>query len=202
MRFLKEHFDSVVRLIVFQIGIAIFSFFLYTAAGAISTDNTSSLTMKICISVFSIIFYLTLIHTMMWEEGAKDKIRVDAGRAEKQSFKGLGIAFYANVINFVITGIAVIFMAVYMLGGPDGFKTAFGVLNLVFRMTLSMYLGIIQAAFYAFSAGEDLYFFLQSIGFFVIPVITIISAHVSYTLGHNEKRLFGFLGNGTKSNKK
>ena len=202
MRFLKEHFDNIVRLFVFQIGIAIFSFFLTTAAGAISKDNTSSLTVKVCISVFSILFYLTLVHTMMWEEGAKDKIRVDAGRAEKRAFKGLGMAFYANVINFVITGIAVVVMAIYMMGGPAGFKTAFGFLNLVFRMLLCMYLGVVQAIFYAFSANEDLYFFLQTIGYFVIPVITIISAHISYTLGHKEKRLFGFLGSGSKGTKK
>ena len=198
MRFIKEHFDNIVRLIIFQVGIAIFSFFLYTAVGAMSGENTSSLTVKVLISVFSILFYFTLIHTMMWEEGAKDRIRVDSGRAVRQKFKGAGTAFFANVLNFLITGIAVLLMAVYVAGGPEGFKTAFGVLNLVFRLILSMYLGVIQAVFVAAEANADLYFFLQAIGYFLAPLLTIVAAHVSYSLGYAEKRIFGFLSSKKK----
>ena len=202
MRFFKEHLDNIVRLIVFQVGIAIFSFFLYTAAGAISSDNTTSLGIKVGISVFSIVFYLTLIHTMMWEEGAKDKIRVQSGRSKKTAFKGMGIAFCANIFNFVITGIALISMATYMLGGSEWLKTVFGFMNLIFRMLLSMYLGIIQIICNPLAASEDLYFLMQTVCFFAFPVISIIGAHISYSLGYAERRIFGFLDVNNKNKKK
>ena len=85
MSFLKEHSDNIVKLIINQVGISIFAMFLYTAAAAIkSEDGGASLTFKVLISVFSIMFYLLLVYTIGWEIGAKDKIRIDGKRLERR----------------------------------------------------------------------------------------------------------------------
>ena len=88
MRFFKENSESIIRLIVNQIGITIFSFFLYTALGVMQKEGESSpLHFKVLISAFCVLFYFVLIYTVVWEIGAKDKIRIDAGRAEKQPLR-------------------------------------------------------------------------------------------------------------------
>ena len=74
MRFIKEHFDNIVKLFINQIGISIFAMFLYTAASAVEfADSSKALAIKMAISVFSILFYFFLIYNVTWEIGAKDK---------------------------------------------------------------------------------------------------------------------------------
>ena len=61
MRFFRDNSDSIVKLYINQIGVAIFSMFLYTAAGALSVGGIASLLIKVGISVFAVLFYFSLI---------------------------------------------------------------------------------------------------------------------------------------------
>ena len=132
MRFFKENSESIIRLLVNQRGITIFSFFLYTALGSMQKDGeTSPLIFKVLISVFCVLFYFVLIYTVVWEIGAKDKIRIDAGRAEKRIFKGMLLGMYANIPNFVITGTALLAIALYMLGCGPVFYTIYAIPNVI-----------------------------------------------------------------------
>jgi hypothetical protein len=198
MKFLKENLDSVIKLLINQIGISIFSMFLYTAAGAIQSETGLSLTVKILVSVFSILFYFVLLYTAVWEIGAKDKIRIDSGRLEKKQSKGFLIGLFANVPNFFLTGIAIIMMLFHLAGMGDAFYTVFGVLNAIFRLFISMYLGAIQgitdptnikATLDAQSFELKSIYLYDAIGFFIFPVLAVLVCHIAYSMGLKDKKI-------------
>jgi len=198
MRFLKENFDSIIKLLVNQIGIAIFAFFLYTAAPEINTDPSTALLIKVLISLFSVIFYFALIYNVTWEIGAKDKIRIDAGRVVNNPLKGLWLGLFANATNFIVIGLSLILFCVYLLGGPGAFYSIFLVLNAIFRIFVSMYLGMIQGIFASFAGNTDLYYLLQTIGFLVFSLLSALFIFASYIMGLKDYRIFGKKNN-TKS---
>ena len=191
MKLLKNNFYDIIRLYINQIGIAIFSLVLYTAVGMVDVDNLT-LTLKILISVFAIIFYFVLLYTVMWEIGAKDKIRVDAGRQERSRFKGLAMGLFANVPNFICAALCVAGQGMFMLYGIEGFKTLGAIFNLIIRLFTSMYLGVLQGVFIGFADNTDLYFLLQSLGFMLLPLLAVLVTHFGYALGMKEKKIFSF----------
>ena len=79
MKIFKENSYDIVRLYINQLGIMIFSMLLYTAVGSFENESLST-SLSVFVSIFSTCFYLALIYYMMWEIGAKDKIRIDGGR--------------------------------------------------------------------------------------------------------------------------
>ncbi len=188
--FLKENGNDVVKLYINQIGVAIFSMFLYTAAGAISESDKASLTIKIIISAFAMLFYYVLIYNVAWEIGAKDKIRIDSNRLERTPAKGIKLGLWANSLNFIVVGTALLLYIVYVLSGAEVFMSIFAVLNLIFRLFVSMYLGVIQGICAAFADNENLNWIMQTSLYLVFPVISAIITHISYILGLKDKRFF------------
>lgn len=194
MKFIKENSYDIIRLYINQIGITIFSMALYTAV----RDTSTKMTIKIIMSIFATLFYLSLIYNCVWEYGAKDRIRVDGGKAEKQSFKGLFMSLIANVPNFILSGLSIIFVSVVLLGGAEGFKTAFALTYMILRLHTAMYLGIIQGMTPNEVTETANYpdCLLESILFFLLPLLSVGVAHLAYTLGFKEIKIF------SKSNKK
>ena len=107
MRFIKNNSYDIIKLYINQIGIAIFSLVLYTAIGMIDSE-TLPMPLKIGVSVFAILFYFVLIYTVMWEIGAKDKIRVDSGKEACFMSKGFLMGLFANLPNFIFTFICIL----------------------------------------------------------------------------------------------
>ena len=203
MKFFKENSYDIVKLFINQVGITIFSFMLYTAVAMIEND---SLFLKInaFVSVFAIIFYFSLLYTAAWDIGAKDKIRVDSGKAVSTPTKGLKMALLANVPNFLLASFAVIFMGIYMYFGGEWFYSAFFVLNMLIRFILAMFLGVIQGIF-SFLPSTDpesstfcLSYFLQSLGFLVAPILSALVTHFGYRMGSAERKLFSFVSTSKK----
>lgn len=188
MRFFRENADSIVKLYINQIGVAIFSMFIYTAAGAISVGGVTSLLIKVGISVFAVFFYFALLYTVMWEIGAKDKIRIDGGRIEEKKSKGILLGLYANMPNFVFIGLAFVLFLIYMLTGAELLYSLFAVLNGLFRVFVSMYLGIIQGLTDSLSGDVD--FLVETALYLAFSFISALVIHFSYLMGLKEKRLF------------
>ncbi len=186
MKFFKENSYDIVKLFINQIGIAIFSMMLYSSISLIDLKQYDT-ELYLSISIFSLLFYFVLIYSAAWEFGAKDRIKVDSGKYEKKKFKGGLLAVYANIPNFLIVGLALIFKTVHLLGGPEGFNTAFVLLNNFFRLLMSIYLGIIKGVF-SFVTDVEMSYFYQAIGYMVIPVFVIAVSQLAYTMGYNEKR--------------
>ena len=197
MKFFKENSYDIVKLFINQIGITIFSFMLYTAVATIEDDDLF-LRINVFVSVFAILFYFSLLYTAAWDIGAKDKIRIDSGKAVSTPTKGLKIALWANTPNFLLAGFAVAFMGIYMLGGSEWFYSVFFILNMLIRFISAMFLGLIQGIF-SFLATDDPsnasfchYYFWQTVGFLVGPVLAVFVTDFGYKMGSAEKKIFGF----------
>ena len=197
MKIFKENSYDIVRLYVNQLGIMIFSMLLYTAVGSFDNERLSN-ALGIFVSIFSICFYLILIYYVVWEIGAKDKIRIEGGRAEPCKHKGLVMGLFANVPNVVLGLFTLLFLSIYLASGNTAVSSVFFIFNLITRFHASMYLGIISAVVpTGLSAGAVDYIELlvETILFVVIPLISVAVTHLAYHLGSKEKKLFSFLTN-------
>ena len=188
MKFFKENSYDILRLYINQIGITIFSLLLYFSVASIE-DKTLGLRLKIAISVFAILFYFALLYTAAWDWGAKDKIRIDAGRLECKKYKGALMSLIANIPNFILAAGCVITMGIYLSSNADVSFTIYYVLNLLLRFSSSMYLGLLQSIF-IFEENLNLYNFYQSIGYLIVPIFAICATHLGYTLGLKEFKIF------------
>ena len=144
--------------------------------------------MKVGISVFSVLFYFCLLYTVAWEIGAKDKIRIDAGRMEEKKIKGLKLGLFANVPNFVFVGLALVLFLIYLISGAEALYTIFGILNGLFRIFVSMYLGIIQGLTESLTGNLDLA--IETLLYIVFSAVAAFITYLSYLMGLKEKRLF------------
>lgn len=198
MKFLKENSYSIIKLYINQIGISIFSLLLYSSVANLKSDKLS-LNLTIGISVVAILFYFALVYTASWDIGASDIIRIESGRMEGKKYKGALMSFFANVINFVLAGICVVSMILYM-NGIDAAQGFSQVANLILRLSYAMYIGLLQGIFNSFSENGNMYNLLQSFGFLAAPLITILVTHLGYILGMKNIKLFPSSKN-TKKNK-
>ncbi len=188
MNLFKNNLYEIVRLYINQIGITIFSLVLYTAVGMIDGDISTKL--KIAISVFGMVFYFFLLYTVMWENGAKDAIRIESGRMTLLRSKGFLMGVFANVPNFAVALICVFGQGMYMMTGNEVFNTLGAVFNLIMRLFMSMYLGVLQGIFIGFAENVNLYFLLQSVGFVLLPFLAILATDFGYRMGLKNKKLF------------
>lgn len=188
MKLLKNNLYEIVRLYINQIGIAIFSLVLYTAIGMI--DGDVSMTLKICISVFAVLFYFFLLYTVMWENGAKDAVRIESGKLELIKSKGFLMGLYANIPNLIIAFVCIFTQGMHLLTDIEVYKTVGAVMNIIMRFFSSMYIGIVQGIFVPVFSDTDFSFFMQSIAFFVLPLFAITVTHLGYVMGLKNKKIF------------
>lgn len=189
MKILKNNFYDILRLYINQIGITIFSLVLYTAVNIVD-EEVLNLRIKVAISIFACLFYFVLIYTASWDYGGKDKIRIDAGRLEKNRFKGAVMALWANAPNFFIAGVCAVSYWINMEFKISFFENLSSVFNIFTRFTMAMYLGILQGIFDFLKDDTVAYYFWQSIGYIIMPVFSIAVIHISYTFGLKNKKIF------------
>lgn len=191
MKLIKDNLHTIVKLFVNQIGVAIFAFMLYTAIGAMRLEASATRTVNLLISIFSLLFYLFLLYTVVWEIGAIDRIAVDTGREKKQPLKGMILSAVSNLPNFLLGGVCILLIALHLSTGAEGPKTAFGILNLIYRMLDSIYLGIVSFVFPTVTEDVAVYLY-QSILFVALLLIPILVCQAAYAMGFAEIRVFKF----------
>ena len=197
MKIFKENSYDIMRLYINQLGIMIFSTLLYTAVGSIENEKLSS-GLSIFVSIFSVCFYLALIYYVMWEIGAKDKIRIDGGKMESCKPKGLIMGLFANVPNLFLGLGTIISLSVFFVTEGNGANICFVIFNLLMRFNASMFLGVINAIFPAGALTiTDLTsysnYLPSAIMFTLLPLISVIVTHLAYYLGSNEKKLLSVI---------
>lgn len=184
MRFFKENSYDIVRLYINQFGITIFSLMLYFSA-SIVMDAKWTLTLYLLISLFSTLFFFALVYFAAWEFGAKDRIRIDAGRMEYNKNKGLYLGLFAGVPNFLFAFLSILGKGIYMLSGSGFFNVLFAIPNTLLRFTSAMYMGMLKFIFDpASSAVTDLSFLLQSVGFLALSACAAFVVHFGYRMGY------------------
>ena len=92
--FSNERYETL-KLFLDQIALAVFG--VVTAVA-----SSRSPAFRIIFGVIGIGLYFYIIYATMWEIGAKDRIRVDAGREEKKPAKPLVMGLIANIPNFIL----------------------------------------------------------------------------------------------------
>lgn len=171
--FWHENGKLIGKLILNQFGATFLGIMILMAAFA-ATSQKDWLTLFA--SIFATVFYLFLIYNVVWERGAQDRIRVDAGRKEKKLLTGLWVSLVANIPNFIFGMLVVVsepFRATTAWGQPT--NTIGRALCLLWH---SMYAGI--AAHY--SPNNPIIHVLD-----ILPAVAVATG--AYLLGHANCRL-------------
>lgn len=177
INFCRDHSRVIVKLISNQFGAAFFALALGLAV------SSSSTVLFLITSLFSICFLLFLNHTVLWEHGGKNRIRVDAGRAKYDPFTGLWIGLIAGIPNILFSVVAALTHFLSVADGPFAWEWAgnvCAVFNVLARLWQGMYLGAVQ-----FIAPGSHYILL------LMPIPTILGCFVSYWWGLKNFRIYG-----------
>lgn len=195
MKFLKTYSYEIIKLFINQVGITIFSLVLSTAVAAIEDDSLYT-KVYLLVSVFAVMFYLCLLYTVAWDYGARDKIKIDGGKLDKDKLRGLKMSLLANIPNFLLAFISVLFISLYIFVGAEWLNTVFALALVIVKFTNAMFLGIINGVF-SFAYSDDVgsmafnvYNLLQSIGYLVAPLLAVLTTHLGYSFGSKDFRIF------------
>lgn len=191
MKFCKNNAQDIVRMLVYQFGMTIFSLVLYFAVGMVqdADPNDTSCIWEVLISVFATAFYFILVFLSAWETGARDRIKVDAGRESKVPFKGALIAGVANIPNFIVSIMGIIAYS-FVLAEVGGNAVA-AVSLLLLKYGASMYLGIGIGLVMLFGLGTSsmISFFVQVLIFLGGAVLCCLVSAAGYGAGYRNLHL-------------
>ncbi len=199
MKFIKENSYDIVKFFVYQLGLAIFSLTLAIPLEAAVEEASTGAIVQLCVSILAIAFYVVLVYTVSWEHGATDRIRIDAGKATQDRFKGAKIAALACIPNLIVSLIAIVSALLYSDG--NAWTAVLGVTLMILGLIESMYLGAVEFISSALVEGTSVFYLVKSVCFFVFPFIIVLGAHLGYVMGDKNKRLFGFMSNKKQSKK-
>lgn len=171
----------VKKLILNQFGAAIFGIMLSSAAAQNNTLNLIT-------SLFAIFFYMFLQYTCIWDIAAKDRIRVDGGRADKRLNTGLRAALLANIPNFALAVLVFAFTLAGVVTKNEFAGSASIILTAAARFWQGMYNGVIINVIPRGLSGAQTV--LSTLIYFAITVPSLICCTVGYIAGYNEKHIF------------
>ena len=107
--FWKDYGKTIRRLYINLFGAAVFGFMLSNLTTSIK-DEKWSLIAYVASGFVGMIFYGYLLYLVIWEVGAKDKIRVDGGHISERAHYGIKIALVyslpalvASSVNLTVT---------------------------------------------------------------------------------------------------
>ena len=180
----NSNLSIVLKLIVNQLAISILGLMLsFTFSSNIFNGKSWLL---LCASIFSACFYLFLVYYLMNELGQYDGVRISAGRMKYNLFKGMLLAFYANIVNLLLGMLALIgkmnikgisiFQNMKDLSdidfGPSWAVNIYNISNTISRFIQGMYTGIASVVF----PGNVLVLLMM-------PVPAILVSFLAYNIG-------------------
>ena len=181
MKFLKANSYEIVRFIVIQIGLSIFGMVLTMAC------HTVNPTLLLPVSIFSIGFYLFLVYSVAWENGSKDKIRVDAGRLPDVKSRGFLVMLAAQGPYLILALLMLIGAICSQLGAAAVGSALITFPYLLVNFLTSIYLGLLKTVFVDFNGR-----YLLSAGVHLaLALPAILTAGVGYLFGASGLRLLG-----------
>jgi hypothetical protein len=142
-------------------------------------------------SLYAVGFYMYLLYVMMWEQGAKDAIRAEAGYTRLDRLAGLKLSLFANIPNFLLAFLmllGLLFGAV--LTQQPWAQGMFGISHVIAVCWESMYTGFINAVLDPAATSS------MSVGYVIAYALAslppLFASALGYIMGSNNKRLFGF----------
>ena len=180
-RFIKENSSAISKLLIYQFALTVFGLLLFT----VSKYSQSPL-IVVGISVFSVLFYLFIIYTNIWEIGAKDKIRIEGKRLEARPLHGLFIGLVANIPNYlfaVASLIGYIFIDRSTVTADGNFTTPEWAVNLYgIAQTVGSYL---NGTFLGITETANIYRYPFTLALITLPAIAACA--LGYYFGTKEK---------------
>ena len=178
--FIHKNSELAVKLVVHQIGLTVFGFLLNSCASVSGNEN-----LGLIFSIFSAAFYCFLIYILLWENGTKDKIRIEAGRIKRDVFKGAKIALISAIPNLILALLSTVgYLAIdrsIMVDGkyssPEWAANLYSLAQIIGIFLNSMYTGI----------GEYFGITVMPYYLFLITLPTILVTGLGYFLGTKEK---------------
>ena len=198
MDFFKKNSYDMVRMVITQLGISVFALIMSFAFMATNVEKGSFwyIVGNVAISIFSTGFYYVLLYMSAWDWGAKDKIRIDAGKLSRNNCKVLLMGLIANAGNILIACFAIICLTISSLGLVTFFYPAGAIAFLILYLTSHMFYGTTSSIFEFLKndgASTPTWFLMQAIAMLLFFIITILVGHLGYSLGVRDKRIFGFI---------
>ena len=184
MKFFRQNTHLILRLFVNQIGMTFYGLFLTMAVARM--ENSS---FKLWVSVFSILFYLCLIYSVMWEEGAANAVPVEAGRMKKDNLFSLKAALWASVPNLFLAFLLVVFFLIGIVGEVTWAGGAYGIIHIILGLFEAMYVGLFSEILGAFSGAAQQLVASVLYVFSSLPMILVSLG--AYALGFRNIRLLG-----------
>jgi hypothetical protein len=189
MKFFKDNSYDIVRLFINQCGITIFALVLYFPFGTFE-DKAFGANMQTAVSVLATAFYLFLLYSAAWEFGSVDRMRSDSGKISLNRFKGTIMSLVANIPNFLIAGGALVSILIAGSTQSDVAYTVFGILNTLMRFLSAMYIGVLRGLFDFLSSDNVAYLTSQTIGYLVLPLLSVIVVSIGYVVGTHQFKVF------------
>ena len=100
MKYLKENYYYIIKMLLNQFGAAFLGFMLSAATS--NGMGEPNWILVLAGSSLAILLYMYLQYTVMWDLGARDIIRIEANRAKYKPLVGLKMVALANIPNMLI----------------------------------------------------------------------------------------------------
>lgn len=180
--FFKNNGRVISKMLVNQAGMMIFGFVIANA-----TSMADGYTFLCLGSIFSTLFYLTLLYNVAWEAGAKDKIAVDGGRLKYSPLNGVFTSLAANIPNIILAVLIIVGSVFGSKSGPFAYEWAgnmYFIANFAASIFEGMYLGFIQT----FAPYN------HALAFTLIIFPAVIVCGIGYFFGIKNIRIGKFFG--------
>ncbi len=178
--FIKENGKTVISLFLNQFGAIVFALMLSLAI--VHVENKAVITL--C-CILAIGFYLYLIHLLMWERGAKDRLRVDGRRLEPCQHKGFKIGLAAAAPTFLFLVLFCIFIGIFTLTKSDVLLNLAGSFRIIVMILEAMYLPILQMLVPGTDTAVEIILNVLLMLVFLAPAVFV--TWLSYYLGYHGK---------------
>lgn len=176
-RWLEGMGTPVKKLILNQFGAAMLGIMLSSAA-------MQSRLLNFLTSLLAIFFYLFLQYTAIWETGAKDRIRVDGGRAAENKQRGLYAAILANSPNILFAVLIIVLTTVGVLTQWSWAGEGAVIFTFIARLWQGMYNGVVVFVVGDVQTIPDTFIYLA----IILP--SLIANTIGYRMGYMNRRIF------------
>lgn len=168
--YIKDNLYLVTNQLLNQFGTAIMGLILSAAVGM-----SGNKWLIICATLFTIIFYMVVQYTSLWDAGARDIIRVEGKRLPYRPYAGFVMSLFSAIPNFILGILIVIGTIFSSTDGSFGYEWAGNMCTVAKSIALfweSMYNGLIQL----YSPNNPWIYML-------IPIPAMLAAGLGYYAG-------------------
>ncbi len=187
MKFIKENFHDIVRLVLNQIALAVFGLVLVSAARMANDGQIGVL--ALCASILSILFYMYILYATLQETGSKHRVRVDGGRMKRDNLWGMKVMAVAQIPNLILIVLLYIGLFLSFSSGPAGDVGTgiHGIVQLIIYVFQAPFNGLI-----GFISGTDVTtktMVIVTVGYTLSVIPGLLVCWGSYVMGLHDKKL-------------